>query len=580
MQTMRVSLSLLVLAGVGLASGFAAAPSRAHACGGLFCNRSQPVNQAAERILFVQNDTGSAAKNGGTGSVTAAIEIKYEGPSNSFSWVLPVSGVPKVAVSSTLAFDRLQQQTNPQYMLQTSFANGCSPLGTGSAGTSTSFRNASADHGSSVMVLAAGSVGPYDYEVISVKPELPDAADVAVQWLMANGYDVTDLGPGVLRPYLADGLNLLAFRLSKDSMTGSIRPVLITYDAKLPSIPIRPTAVAANDNMGVMVWVVSNTRAIPENYKALELNEALIDWFNPMGTYNAVVSAAADEAGGQGFVTELAQSSSTFKNLLVRDFEQQQWDRISNQKYATAADFVRDAQSTFAGWDGFLDALKDAAKLPANVSAMDLANCPTCYANDPAFAFDQSVFLKSLYEKVWKPMLDTQALLTSRPYVTRLYTTMSADEMTMDPAFDFNPDVGDVSNVHTATQVIACDQSWTVTLPQGDVVVGKQAGTWPNKLGKDQPAARKILQLATQGKGTVMLDNSAKISKLLLNAAAKQGVTVMPNADGGMPTVLQGGSKGGCVVSTVGAQSSGQALRSAALGLLLFALRARRRRAD
>ena len=68
--------------------------------------------------------------------------------------------------------------------------------------------------------------------------------------------------------------------------------------------------------------------------------------------------------------------------------------------------------------------------------------------------------------------------------------------------------------------MIACDDSWRVTLPQGGTVYGTEPGTWPNAIG-DQPAARKISQLATKGKGIVMVDNSAKITKLLLNTAAK-----------------------------------------------------------
>jgi hypothetical protein len=412
--------------------------------------------------------------------------------------------------------------------------------------------------------------------VISLKPDLADPAQVAIDWLGMNGYDVTALGPDVLRPYLQDKLNLLAFRLNKDSMTGSIRPVVIKYESALPFIPIRPTAVAANDDMGVLVWVVGKSRAIPDNYKALELNEALIDWFNPMLNYDKVVSAAADEAGGQGFVTELAAKSSTLKNVVLQDFEQQEWQRISNQQYPSPVDFINDAKAALGQWDGFSDALQVAATLPLGVTIKDLTNCPACYAKDATFAFDQAAFRKALFEKVYKPMADTEDLLGSRPYVTRLYTTMSADEMTTDPGFNFNADLGDVSNLHTAKQVIACDQSWTITLPQGDVVAGKTAGTWPTDLGKE-PAARKILQLATQGKGTVMLDNSQKITKLLVSAAAKQGVKVTPGPDGGTATVLQGGSSG-CAVSRSGSRSEGQASGLACTLLALGGLVRRRRR--
>src|SRR6187399_3539515 len=84
-------------------------PSSALACGGFFCNQSQPVNQAAEGIIFADN---------GDGTVTAVIQIMYEGPSTSFSWLLPIAGVPMkddVTVASNLAFQRLQAATNPQY---------------------------------------------------------------------------------------------------------------------------------------------------------------------------------------------------------------------------------------------------------------------------------------------------------------------------------------------------------------------------------------------------------------------------------------------------------------------------------
>jgi hypothetical protein len=43
-------------------------PSSASACGGFFCSQAQPVNQAAERIVFAHH---------GDGTVTAVIEIQY-----------------------------------------------------------------------------------------------------------------------------------------------------------------------------------------------------------------------------------------------------------------------------------------------------------------------------------------------------------------------------------------------------------------------------------------------------------------------------------------------------------------------
>ena len=45
-------------------------------------------------------------------------------------------------------------------------------------------------------------------------------------------------------------------------------------------------------------------------------------------------------------------------------------------------------------------------------------------------------------------------------YLTRLYSTLSPEEMTLDPEFTFNPDMTeDVSNVRTIEVTIACDNT-------------------------------------------------------------------------------------------------------------------------
>jgi hypothetical protein len=579
-------------AAVVAACSLALAPATAHACGGLFCDASQPVNQAAERILFSQN---------GDGSVTAVIEIQYQGPSERFSWILPIPGVPDVEVSSVAAFDRLQQATNPSYQLNRTFED-CGDFGGG--GTSTAFggaggtgagfaADAGAAEGPGVIVLAAGSVGPYDYEVISLTGMPSDPAEVALDWLMDNGYDVTDLGPDVLRPYLEEGLNLLAFRLTKSADTGSIRPVMITYDSESPFIPIRPTAVAANDDMGILVWVTSRARAIPLNYKALELNEALINWFNPMTTYNEVVSAAADEAAGQGFVTELAATTDTLENVIVQSWERSEWSRIQSQSYADPLDLLQEVSNNFFGWDGLEDALRAAVTLPMGLDLASFLECPNCFADDPGVVIDEDALLTALYVRVIKPMFNTDELLLSRPYVTRLYTTMSANEMTMDPAFDTNMDLSDVSNVHMAEQYIRCDGSWTVALPQGGMVHGTDQSVWPDMA--DQPANFKILQLSTEGQGETVEDNADKIAALL-EAAAPPDAGAPPGGggrggagagdrdggtvgldDGGVPGTRFSGNDCGCRVP--GAPDKRAPVGPAWLaGLVVVLARARARR--
>src|SRR5688572_21589503 len=312
----------------------------AQACGGFFCSQSQPVNQAAERIIFTNN---------GDGTVTAVIQILYEGPSENFSWLLPISTVPQgddIAVASDLAFTRLQLATNPQYNLNTRVEGECSDT----AGASRGIVNAAATNDSGavgtpgpggVTVAASGIVGSFEWTVLELDPMLPDPADAALMWLTANGYDVTPGAAGLIGPYLQEGMYLLALRLTKGSTSGSIRPIVLTYNAELPSIPIKLTAVAANDDMGVMTWVSAPTRAVPFNYNALELNEARINWFNAGLNYNDVVTAAADDAGGQGFVTEFAGSGAPLAEVVWQDFEEQQWQQFRNAQYASLEDIYQ-----------------------------------------------------------------------------------------------------------------------------------------------------------------------------------------------------------------------------------------------
>ncbi len=497
----------------------------AQACGGLFCSASAPVNQAAERIIFSKNADGT---------VTAVVQIQYEGPSEEFAWVLPVPGVPDIQVSSDLAFTRLQLASNPQYNLTTRVEGECLDDGSrvnfpsGFLDNDAEFGGGGAggSGGGGINVLARGNVGPYDYVVIQPEGIFDQVGDVAVEWLTDEGYDVVPPGGDpddiseLLGSYLEGGMNLIAFRLTKGNDEGTIRPIRMTYVSDQPMIPIRPTAVAANDDMGVMVWVLGESRAVPVNYRSLELNEALIDWLTGGTNYNQVVVAAGNEAGGQGFVTERAGPGDGYENVVVTDFERDQWGQLQRDLPILSSEEVLVQSARFALWDGYLGVLEDF--LPAE--ELDaFVQCPQC--GNPLTPFNTESFMDALSTDVIAPMLETSELLASRPYVTRFYTTLSAPEMDLDPLFDFNADLEDVTNVHGAERVIECDPSITfseapsrVELDDGRVVrLLPGATTWPWSPSEDgaPPANAIVAQLSTSGPGTVVTDNAAAIEQAL-----------------------------------------------------------------
>jgi hypothetical protein len=287
-------------------------------------------------------------------------------------------------------------------------------------------------------------------------------------------------------------------------------------------IPIRPTAVAANDDMGVMVWVLGESRAVPVNYKALELNQALINWLNGGLNYNQVVVAAANQAGGQGFVSERAGPSEDYEDIVILEFEREDWEALKMSAAAlTPLEVVRESSFRFLGWDGFRALVE--RFLPKGTNVDEYLGCPACY---PAAieGLDTLAFIEGLEEEVVEPMIATQELITSRPYVTRFYTTLSAPEMDLDPLFDFNPDLPNVSNLHTARRVIECHRSiyeWEAPsrfeLEDGRTVRLNAGDPWPFLVGEDDapPANALVLALTTSGPGTVVQDNSEAIDQAL-----------------------------------------------------------------
>ncbi len=511
-----------IAAASALASSLIAPP--AYACGGFFCDNSQPINQAAERILFAVEDDGS---------VTATIQILYSGDAESFAWVLPVAGNPDVSVSSNLAFTRLQAATNPTYTLTTRVEGTCSGRGFRRSGSVSESdfagggdAGASADGGRPpVSVVNEGTVGPYDFVVISIDTTSESITDTAVEWLHDNGYQIDEAGAATLEPYLSGGMNLLAFRLTSGNSTGSIRPVQINFGSGLASVPIRPTAVAAVEDMGVMVWVLGRYRAIPVNYMSLELNEALINWLNPAPTYNDVVIAAANQAGGQGFVTELAADAEPFEEVLFGSFERATWDDITAQDWTgREGDLLQRVIGNFGAFDGVRDALAS-YPLPEGVTLDQFLGCVFCYvtgAETDIEGFEPEAFLAAVETQAIEPMERTAALFAAHPYLTRFYTTMSADEMTRDPAFDFNSNLPDLSNAHTADRIIECSPSldqfeapWRIELGNGEIIRGS-GNTWPFSVDDgSMPANARISRLETDGDGEVIVDNVAAIEAAL-----------------------------------------------------------------
>jgi hypothetical protein len=122
--------------------------------------------------------------------------------------------------------------------------------------------------GGAATVLEDGTVGPYDYVVLEPADNNPDSI---FEWLETNEYDQPDESAPLLNYYALLDQKFVALKLTKNTPTGEIQP-LILYEMEnadentpIACVPIKLTAIAANDNMPVQVYIFADTRAVPLN---------------------------------------------------------------------------------------------------------------------------------------------------------------------------------------------------------------------------------------------------------------------------------------------------------------------------
>ncbi len=496
-------------------------PRLVEACGGFFCS-SLPMNQVSERILFV--DRGD--------SVTTHVQIQYSGSAADFAWVLPVPSPPQLLVSHNELFRQLQFATQPFFFLEWDETDECGTI------FPPFFRTLEEDAvaaASNVTVVAEERVGPYDTVVLS-----SEDADAIVAWLVDNGYQLGDLGPQLLRPYVEGGFFFIALRLAPDREIGDLQPISMSYAAQNPGIPIRLTAVATQPDLGVTAWILSEARAIPTNYLHVRINEALIDWFNGGFNYDDVVRAAVDAAdGGRAFVTDYAGPSRVMESrFLTNGYDTGALAQIEDAgrflQTALRQGLPRDAQMQAllrrhmpmpeaARVGGVLEVVfggDQEAYAQAEAEGFLDALAERSFYNDisaylpwlEGWSFDPVALAGDLERVVVEPLRATSKLFDTHPYLTRLYTTLSAEEMTVDPMFDVNSDLPEVSNMRTARAHWECEgiDPENVDLTKLVLVVtlkdGRQIRSqpftdapWPLAREAGVPAAAVVERLDTSG---------------------------------------------------------------------------------
>lgn len=448
-------------------------PLHTFACGGFFCS-NRPINQAEEQIVFRQQGN----------KITTMVQIQYSGSPTAFSWVLPVPGVPDIKVGDSAVFNALEVATRPSFALKTSGApcnreianwdsqqRGFSIPGFGANGAP----NESPQN--PVVVVASEDVGPYKSEIVS--SQNPQAM---ASWLRDNGYDLSIEGEELIEHYIEANMNFLALKLRSSADVGDIRPIILEYEGSQPMIPLKLTAVAAEEDMDILVWLIGESRAVAENFYHVEPNYTRIDWFNGARTaylsYQSIIPDAIDEAEGQGFITEYAgndialieqlpsnenivsflQSNENIENSDTWFFQLYNQSPISRQELTR---IVREAQS-------------DEPEPLINVSSSFVSRSYFSQFKEEELSPLRTKITQLIETETIQYLEDSLALFSDYPYLTRLYTVLSPGEMTKDPLFKFKADLAEQPLEREALLDVKCNlvlapskSEWTFTLGKG-----------------------------------------------------------------------------------------------------------------
>ena len=535
---------------------------------------SVPIVQAGEKILFSIDN----------GMVTAHIQIQYAGDAKDFGWLLPLPSVPTLELGTDELFAQLYTTTQPKYKLIRNYEGNCSfaPGRNGSPAPSAgglSGGDSTQDPGSPLVLQ--DSIGPYDYAVLHA-----DDQQAMLDWLTQNHYFVPAGTDQTISNYIHPGAYFLALKLKSGASAGELQPVVVRYPSDLPMIPIVLTSVAAQPHMGIQVWMLGKGRAIPRNYFHTVVDDALIDWINAGANYNDVIIKAVGEATGRhSFVTEYAGSSSVMKNVLNYPGRFGSTSELAAQPdaYAFVQYLFSHGYGVLAqqqggpgpGFGGYtltsqLTAIlgqyipEPAGLVTKQVSPSQFYQGMSYYLSDqykaqnpgdfvgwPGINYQPTAMAMAIDQRVVQPTLEAGALFDAQPTLTRLYTTLSPEDMNKDPVFSYNGSLPNVGNVHTATLTYHCgmiigstsaqttsstlvtEQGWHIEYPNGP----------PNSTQFTPPApglpgSLRIEILREEGAPEVVVDNSGMISGALNQGGC--GVAVGGRLEGsiGIATML------------------------------------------
>ncbi len=278
-------------------------------------------------------------------------------------------------------------------------------------------------------------------------------------WLLEEGYRITPPMQPYIARYAAEGMKFLALKLVAGADVKDLKPFRFTLPGTAPSIPLRMTALAAEPEMSIVAFVLGSERYEGKNWPNLDVADDQIR-YNPFS-----------------FSFPISTNWTKLVAQAVDDAGGQGWVTESAGPAAPYSELVRSQVQN----DNF--------RTPEDREAA----------------------------------MQLLGVLEAHPYLTRLYTRLSAEEMTVDPIFGRSA-LGDVSRQHQLSRIV----------------------NGVDQCAEEMPTSTDPCDFATCGAGGLCrpvaartTDPNAAESAQIAGCACVPGATARPTfAPDGSPTVI------------------------------------------
>jgi uncharacterized protein (TIGR03382 family) len=315
-------------------------------------------------------------------------------------------------------------------------------------------------------------------------------------------------------------------KLANGEDASAVHPISLRFEGGEPCIPLRLTAIAAQEDMAIRVMVLADEPAAPQNWPLVVPNELQLDWIRLAANYDDFVTQAIDEApvDGRGFVREFSGSSWGVSRTDLFDpiwdstvFEDIDPTRVVYELRQQGLVEWIECDLGICAWDHpLLDALiTEYLPVPNGINAEDFYGCLSCYEQDiDLTAWDSAAFAADLEARVIAPGRRADEILDGHPALTRLYTTISPHEMVADPTFHTNASLGVTGPAFTGTYEWFCDDREGFSVPaSGRRVMFSSSGIWPSIDG--MPFVERVEMIPNSGAPMTVQDNAETIDTLL-----------------------------------------------------------------